>query len=143
MASKPLRQPFGGAFISDRTRSQRVKADDSLPGKSDICLRGIGLLVGPGVTGEKLIQFIAAAIEAFHRMIAAKLLNSARLSHFPSKNPGSRSSRSRRGKGRGGASKAAKKAFHLSALRLKKRRSANASPALVRALSKTNSLTER
>lgn len=48
-----------------------------------------------------------------------------------------------RGRGRGGASRAAMKAFHCAAFKTKVRRSASASSAPARALSGTNSLTER
>src|SRR5271166_3219023 len=48
-----------------------------------------------------------------------------------------------RGKGRGGASSAAKNAFHCVAFSPKVRRSASASSAQASALSRTNSLTEQ
>ncbi len=60
-----------------------------------------------------------------------------------SKKPGSFIRRSKRGRGRGGASSAARKAFHCAVFSPKVRRSARASSARANALSRTNSLTER
>lgn len=59
------------------------------------------------------------------------------------KKTGSFSRRFKRGRGRVGASSAARNAFHCVALRPKDRRSASASSARAKALSSTNSLTER
>ena len=79
-------------------------------------------------------------------MIGAQLLNAARFVHCRdpvSKNPGSFSNCSSWGRERGGASSAARKAFHCDALRAKTRRSARVSSMRDKALSNTNSLTDR
>jgi hypothetical protein len=60
-----------------------------------------------------------------------------------SKTLGSLRSLARRGAGRGGADSAAWKAAHCLAFRPKRRRSGNVSSARARALSRTNSLTDR
>src|SRR5258708_5790670 len=143
MAGKSLGKPLRRPLISSRADSQRIKADDDIIYKRDVGLRSVGLLVGPGIADEKLVEFFTSTIDILDRVIASEFLNAAGFGHFWSKNPGSRSNRSRRGKGRGGASRIAMNVFHFSALKLKNRRSASASPARVRALSKTKSLTER
>lgn len=144
------RQPFGEApgrvFTGHLADRQRVIADDSIADEADVGLRGPGLLVLPCVAQEIPVQFLPAAVKSFNAVIGPEFFNAAfRAQRFgpASKNPGSFRSRSRTGRGRGGASSAARKAFHCAALRPKVRRSASASSARASALSKTNSLTER
>src|SRR5271157_540107 len=79
-------------------------------------------------------------------MVASQFLDAPDFAHWrapSSKNPGSFKRRSKRGRGRGGASSAARNAFHCVAFSPKVRRSARASSARASALSKTNSLTDR
>src|SRR5208282_978674 len=114
--------------------------------QSNVCLRGACLLILPSVAQQVSVQFFPAAIEAFRPVLGAQFFYSPVSAHGwdpASKNPGSFKRRSSRGRGRGGASRAAKKAFHCTSFKLKILRSASASSARANALSSTNSLTEQ
>src|SRR5208282_4228727 len=79
-------------------------------------------------------------------MVTSQFFDAPDFAHWrvpASKNPGSFKRRSKRGRGRGGASSAAMNAFHCAEFSPKVRRSARASSARASALSRTNSLTER
>ena len=70
----------------------------------------------------RAVEFRAAAVEIFELVAGAEFLAAASRIHRPDsgpKNPGSFNKRSIRGSGRGEASRAAKKAFHLAGLRTK------------------------
>jgi len=146
MPRQTFRQPFRRLFLRHLPHRERVKSGQPIACYADICLRCACLLVLPPEALQVSIQLLAAAIEISGRVIEAQLFNAAVRGHrfgAASKQPGSFNRRFKRGSGRGGASRAARNAFHCVALRPKRRRSASASSALARALSSTNSLSER
>lgn len=100
---------------------------------------------------QEAIEFFTAAIERINGMVPAKLFNcrNQRLSlgtggtGEPSKNPDSANRRCSRGRGRIGASSAARNSDHLALRRRNVRRFASVSSARDRALSRTKALSER
>src|SRR5215472_8190007 len=146
MTRESLFQTFRRFLVGNVTHGKRVVADDGIACNPDIGLCGACLLVLPRVAKQVAVQLFSAAVEVFNVMIRTQLFNVAGLGHRcgpASKNPGSFRSRSRLGSGRGGASSAVRNAFHCLASSPNVRRSAKASSARAKALSSTNSLTER
>src|ERR1035437_2758726 len=132
----------GGVF--HLTHNQRVVTGDFRICQRHVCPRRAGLLVLECVADQEAVEHFASAVETFHRVSALKLFNAE--IHFlrpRSKTLGSRKSLVRRGAGSEGASRADRKAAHCSVLKPNRWRSGSVSSARVRALSRTNSLTDR
>src|ERR1035438_3797581 len=129
----------------DLAHHERVIADHLLIGQGDIGLRCFGLLVLEGVAIEKAIQSLLAAIKIINLVAPLELFNSERRHYMRprSKTLDSLRSLARRRDGRGGASSAFWKASHCALFNPKSCRSGRVSSARARALSSTNSLTER
>ena len=146
MSGQAPRYSFGRFAMADLTHRKSVEADDLAICTANVCLRRACLLILQCVAYKVSIQLLASAIESIDGVLPPELLNVTSRVQLPrreSKKVGSLSKRFSRGSGRGGASRAARNAFHCSALSPKNRRSARVSPALASALSRTNSLTER
>src|SRR5437763_836757 len=146
MPCQAFSQAFGSIFHCHVTHCQRVVSHDGFANYANVSLACPGLLVLPGIAHEIPVQFLATAIEVFDQVVPAKFFDTPAIAHWRvsvSKNPGSFRRRSRRGSGRGGASSAARNFFHCAAFSPNLRRSARASSARAKALSSTNSLTER
>src|SRR5262245_19382873 len=100
---------------------------------------------------QEPIEFLSTTIEHINGVVPSKLFDSRRQrlslatggTRVLSKNPGSVSRRCIRGRGRVGASSAARNSDHFALLRTNVRRSANVSSARASALSRTNALTDR
>src|SRR5579863_6419636 len=110
MLRQALSQTLGSIFQRYVAHCQRVITHDDIANNADVCLRRPGLLVLPGITHQIAIEFFAAAIEVFDRVITSEFLDAPGIAHWRvpvSKNPGSFRSGARRGRGRGGASSAA------------------------------------
>ena len=90
------------------------------------------MLVRQSISEPIAIEFLPSAVKCPNRMIASEFFNPARSVHRfgpAPKNPGSLSSRSIRGNGRGGASSAVRNNFQSVALLVNDRRSARVSSA--------------
>src|ERR1700754_2349407 len=119
MACEPFSETLWCFLACDLAHGKRVISDDGIPDQADIGLRGSRLLIRPGIPQEIPVELLPAAVKIVDLVIGAELFNpSFRAHRFDpgSKNPGSFSRRSRRGRGRGGASSAVTKAFHCAAL---------------------------
>ena len=92
-----------------------MEADYGLANNADVRLTYAGLLVQPRVGEQIPVILFTYTIEVLHCMIASELFDPPGTAHRSgpaSKKPGSFSKRSKRGSGRGGASSAARNAFH-------------------------------
>src|SRR5690606_10181644 len=119
--------------------------DDGMVGEAEIGLRGIGLLIGQRKTDEEAVERLFAAIEFVDRVPPRQLLDAkgCHAGSLPEKMLRSFRSLRMRGMSRTGASSAFMKVCQRSASSPKCLRSASASSARSRALSRTKSLTER
>src|SRR5208283_3312382 len=146
MLCQAFLQALGSVLQCHMAYGQRVITDNDFTHDPHVSLRGACLLVLPGIAQKISVQLFAATIKSFDWMVTSQFFDAPDFAHWrvpASKKPGSFIRRSKRGRGRGGASSAAKNAFHCAAFSPKVRRSARASSARASALSRTNSLTER
>jgi hypothetical protein len=58
-----------------------VITHDDFANDTDIRLRGAGVLVLPGITHQIPIEFLAATIEVFNRVIASEFLDAPSIAH--------------------------------------------------------------
>jgi hypothetical protein len=136
MAGQPLRQPLGRGLVLHLPDHERVKPHDLVAADGDVALCSPGHLALQGVLGQKPVEGVVAAVEHLYSVASLKFLYpEGPQSLLPSQTLGSCKSRARRGKGLGGASRAARKAAHCSASRPKRWRSASVSCARANALS--------
>lgn len=115
MLGWPFLYSFWGLILLDRTHRQRVVADQGFVGQSHIGLRSATLLILQRVFLQKAIERIMATIEGFDGVMELKFFDAScqRLTGEPevgaaSKKPGAVSRWCIRGRGRVGASSAAK-----------------------------------
>ena len=69
------------AVVRDGARRQAVVPEDFLALRQDVSLRGVGLLIRPGVLQKESIQGSFSAIETVKFVILRKLLDGAEAAH--------------------------------------------------------------
>ena len=67
---KTLRQTFRPFLVRHLAHGESVEARNGIAHHANICLGRACLLVLPGIAQQETVQFLAAAIEAFNRVIA-------------------------------------------------------------------------
>src|SRR5580700_11511852 len=115
MLRQTLGLALGSIFQRHARHRQGVITNDDFANDADVGLRRTGLLVLPGITHQISIESLSAAIEVLDRVVASEFFDASDIAHRrvpASKKPSSFKRRSRRGRGRGGASSAAMNSFH-------------------------------